>query len=98
MRHKSESDKNRIRHTLFSRKSVFIYTKYIKIVSDFIRFRLKSVGGWGELSGRISRLYVVSQKKIGMADAHNFPIWRYVVDAKRSLYFASLKYIPHIYI
>ena len=28
MRHKSESDKNRIRHTLFSRKSVCIYILY----------------------------------------------------------------------
>ena len=65
-------------------------------MSDFILFRLKSVDGGGEAE-EFHVYNVVSQKKIGMA-AHNFPIWRYVVDAKRSLYFASLKYIPHIYI
>ena len=42
-------------------------------MSDFILFRLKSVDGGGEAE-EFHVYLLCHKKKIGMADAHNFPI------------------------
>ena len=66
-------------------------------MSDFILFRLKSVGGGGEAEE--FHVYMLScvTKKIGMA-AHNFPIWEDMLLMPKEVYISHLWNIYHTFI